>query len=1123
MNQKAFPLLLACSAYLLTLPVMGQVTTGSILGSVTDSQGDAVGDATVTVVETSKSTVFVRQTDALGSYSIPFLIPGAYQVTVEKSGFKKAKQKNLPLAVNQQLRADFVLSVGDVSEIVEVVSSAPLVSSTSAELGQVVGLKAVQELPLNGRNFAQLVYLANGVTPGQAGENLSGASTFNPRGASNFNGLGSRANTNSWLIDGIDNNEYTFNTVIVQPSLESVREFKVLTGSFSAEFGRGASVVSVSTRSGSNQLHGAAFWFHRNSELDARQYNFSQTEQPKLPFRRHQFGAAFSGPVHIPKLYNGKNRTFFFADYAGQREFRGNQFINSVPTASMRQGNFTETGRTIFDPLTTRSNPNGSGFIRDPYPGNVIPAAQINPVGRNVASIYPLPNTPGSSNGTVDNFVSVADRNLEDNQYTIRIDHQFSNKDNFFARFAQQRFNLDSPQGQANCCLPTPAKAAARFDLGPFVAGIQQTRLKTSGLALNWTRAWTPHWVTETRGGFSRTDPFTQHSDFGTRGAESLGIQGINVNEFASGIPTINVGLLTGLSGGPNFLPVRPQQWNQQLDFNSYVTRGRHSLKFGYHLVRRTPSPFTNQQTRGDISFNTILTADPQTRAGGHGLATLLTGIVQAGTRGFLLDVPELRAWENALFFQDDIKVTSRLTLNLGVRYELFTPEIESNDLLTNFDRSTLSLAFAGQVGRDRRLKSIDKNNFAPRVGLAYDLFGDQKTILRAGFGISYFPEPFAAGNMLTQNAPNLFSQGFGLDDFTAGVAAFPRIDNPFPAITPLRPTTTAQLNAAAPQVRGHDFNNKTGYSQTWTFNIQRQIGTDWVAEVGYAGSSNVNLILATNINEAALGTGSVQSRRFIQPLNNIPNITIFDPANRSSYHALLAQLERRYSNGLQFTANYTYAKSLDFGGSPASGGGQTGGPFTITCISCSCGPSGFDVRHRAVFNTLYDLPFGRGRQFAANLPRALDAVIGGWQFGGIVTATTGRPFNVSLLNGTNNGAPSWPLRIADGREPAGGQRPDLWFDPAAFAPTPANTFGNAGRGILTSPGVVNVDFHAKKEFNLTESVKFQVRYEAFNFFNTPFFGFPNASIGSPTAGRITSLVNDGSMRSMQISGRISF
>lgn len=1092
-----------------------QVTTGTIFGTVTDPQGAVMVGATVTVTNQDQGTVVTKKADETGSFQFPFLIPGSYRVTVEQAGFKKAEQKDVVVAVNSQVRVDMAMTVGNVSETVEVTASAPLVQSTTAETGQVIEQRAVQELPLNGRNFAQLVYLAPGVTPGQAGENLSGASTFNPRAAANYNPLGQRANANGWLLDGIDNNEYTFNTVIVQPSLESVREFKVLTGSFSAEFGRGAGVVSVSTRSGANDLHGTAFWFHRNIELDARGYFQTPQALPKkLPFRRHQMGAAVSGAIV-------KNKLFFFTDYAGQREVRGLDYLNTVPTDAVRAGNFADFRNTngsliqVWNPFSTRVNPaNPSGFVRDPFPNNTVPTALMNPVGINVASIYPKPNLAGNFN----NYQSAPVRTIKDNQYTVRSDYQLSQKDSMFFRFQQQWYDLDAPQGQANCCLPTPAESASKFKLGPWVAGIQNTRLRTHGGAFNWSRVWTPSLVGEFRTGWARTNPSTFHSDYGVPAADSLGIRNVNLTDNSTGIPTINVADFTGLSGGPGFLPARPRQVNYQIDYNLYWTKAKHSLKFGYHVVRRDASPFTNADTRGVLNFNRGFVSDPVARTGGTGWASMLLGLVQTGSRGFLIDVPGLRAWENAWFFQDDWKVTPKLTLNLGVRYEIYSPETEKYDRMTSFDVTKMMFAYANEGGYSRTLRNTDRNNFAPRFGFAYDMFGNQKTILRGGFGISFFPEPVSASSMLTQGPPWLFSESYSYGDFLTDYTAIPRIDMPFGTLVPLKPMTTAEINTRRPTVRGYSFDNPTQYAETWSFTVQRQMGQNWMAELGYVGSRGLNLLYNFNHNEVRLGSGSVEDRRPVQALRNIANITIFEPMNMSNFHGMTMKVDRRFASGFQILGVYTLGKSLDYGGSIASGGGNTGAAQTVTCIKCGYGASGFDVRHRAVINGLYDLPWGKGRMFSIE-NKILDAIAGGWQIGGIVTATTGRPYNVSLANGVNNGAPSWPDRIKSGK--LDNPDPYYWFDASAFVAPAANNYGNVARGVLYSPGVVNIDSSVVKTFRFTEKVGFNVRFEAFNLFNTPYFGFPNASIGSATVGRITSTVGDN--RSVQISGRINF
>jgi len=1115
---------------LASLSCFGQVTTGTILGSVNDSSGAPVAGANITITEINKNTTTRTKSDESGGFSAPFLVPGSYSIAVEKEGFKKGVQTGLLLEVDQKARADFQLAVGNVTETVEVTAAAPLVRSESAELGEVIGTRAVRELPLNGRNFAQLVYLNPGVTPGQAGENLSGASTFNPRGPSNFNALGSRANTNAWLVDGIDNNEFTFNTVIVAPSVESVREFKTLTGVFSAEFGRGAGVVSISTQSGSNNLHGNVFEFHRNHVLDARNV-FAPANQRKPVFRQNQYGVAVGGPLIIPKIYNGKNKTFFFFDYAALRTARGIATVNTVPTAQMRNGNFSQLiaaggpNLTIFDPLSTRAVPGSNIPVRDPYPGNVMPAAAINPVGRNVLSIYPTPNAPGRLNGLFDNFTSVPNRQVRDNVYTGRFDHVVSTKDNVFFRYTYNDYNLKAPQGQSNCCLPTPADAASRFTLGPFVAGLQDTILTTQGAAFNWTRILKPNLLHEFRAGFARTNPITTQQDIGINAATSLGIRNINLNRQSSGIPTINIADITGLSGGPAFLPVNPLQTHYQIDSAWNLTVGKHTLKFGWHIVRRDAQPFVNEAVRGNISFGRAFTANPASPAtSGFGPASLLTGYFNSGNRSGLFEPFYLRIWENSLYFQDDIKLSRRLTLNIGVRHEAFLPETEKYNRLTNFDPRANALIYAGENGVSTRAnKQTNWRNFGPRIGLAYDLTGNGKTIARAGYSLVYFPDPVTANGQIGLNVPIFFTQSLVFPDFPIGMGGVATLDNPFPLPQAVKPRTTLELNALnpAPRINGQAFSNRTPYMQTWTANLQRQLSQSLLVEIDYAGSTGMNLAQAYNPNEVQPGPGALAPRRLIQPLNNVNNMFFVDWRSRSSFHSMQLKSTKRYENGLQFLAAYTWGKSLDYTGSVGSGGGASGGPQTVTCLDCNRGPSGFDVRHRAVFSYVWDLPFGKGKKMDSG-NAVVNRFIGGWQMSGITTLTTGRPFTPGLAAGVNNGAPSWPNRLAcSGR--LDNPVPDRWFDPSCFAAPAAFNYGNVGRGILTSPGNVNFDtsFVKNTRFGPSERLNAQFRFEAYNLFNTPYFGFPNSSIGSPTVGRITSTVGDN--RSLQLAVKFEF
>jgi hypothetical protein len=1121
------------------LATYGQVTTGTILGTISDSSGQVVPGAHVTIREVNRGTTVGHVTDTSGSYTAPFLVPGTYAVEVQLDGFRRWVRTGIVVQVNDRVRVDAALEVGGLEETTIVTASLPIVRADSSEIGTVIEERAIKELPLNGRNFAALVYLTPGITPGQAGENLSGASTFNPRGASNFNALGHQANTNAWLIDGIDNNEYTFNTVMVSPSVEQVREFKVLSGVFPAEFGRGAGVVSVSTKSGTNELRGTVFEYVRDDRFDARNFFVRKTAlpdggfrvDPKPPFSRNQFGAALGGAVVIPGFYNGRNKTFFFADYAGLQEERGLTFVNTVPTAAARIGDFSDfrdrNGNliVIYDPLTTRLNPtfdrsrpvsaSNPQFLRDPFPGNRIPQNRLHPVGTNIASIYPLPNGPGN----FDNYISTANRDISDNVFSGRIDHRVSEKSSFFVRFNWGRFALDAPQGQAQCCLPTPPEAAARFDLGPWVAGIQNTRLTTHGAAFNHSWVLRNNLINEIRTGYARTVPFTFQSDFGRRAAESLGIHGINVTEFTTGLPNLNIADFTGLSGGPAFLPVNPKQFHYQVENALVWLKGRHSFKFGYRFVDRWPSPFTNTDTRGSITFGRSFVNNPATNTGGTGLAGALLGYINSASRGFLVEPYTLRTQEHGAFVQDDFKVNRRFTVNAGLRYEVFRADTEENDRLTNFDPVNLRLIYAGEDGASRSVnKKTQMGNLAPRLGLTYDLLGDGRTILRSGFGVTYFPVQASASNLLGQQVPYTISQNVSTETNPLDFGRVPTIDNPFPPIAPVKPRSTAELNAANPRVLGHSFENETSYAQQWHLGVERQLFPTMAVELTYAGSAGKNLLFCYNPNEVQPGLGTQASRRLTQPLSNLSNMVQCDPRNRSTYHSGQLKVTQRFTSGLQFLVSYTYGKSLDYGGSAASGGGAVGNPQTVTNLAAGKGPSGFDVRHRAVMSYVYELPWGPGRRWLDG-GGVLGAVVGGWQLAGITTLTTGRPFTVFLAQGVNNGAPSWPNRTGSGR--LDNPSVDLWFNTADFVAPPANTYGDSGRGILYAPGHVNVDTSLSKRFTVFGRSNAEFRWDAFNLFNHPGFGFPNASIGSPTAGRITSTVVDN--RSMQFALKFNF
>ena len=1110
-----------CTIVLLSSQMFAQ-TSGAIIGTVQDASGAAVVGATVSVLDVNKGTSQTFKTDESGAYSAPFLIPSTYRVSVEASGFKRETSQDILLDVDARQRADFTMQIGQTSETVEVTAAAPLVRSESAELGEVIGQRAVETLPLNGRNFAQLVYLVPGVTPGQQGENLSGSSTFNPRASSNFNALGSQANANGWLVDGIIDNEYTFNRVMVQPSVESVQEFKVLTGTFSAEYGRGAGLVTTQTRSGSNAFHGSAFEFLRNNFFDARNYFNSKATgngkpNPQPPFRRNQYGASIGGPVF-------KNKTFFFADYYGQREIKGNTFLTTVPTAQEHTGNFSDLGVNIYNPLTAATR----GGARTPFQNNIIPANLINPVSQRVIDLYPLPNLPGINNNRLDVF----NRNLTDNGGNLRIDQHFSDKDSFFARYSYEAFDLFDAKGQSGCCYQTPASAAGKYDLGPFVSGGQITTLRASGLALNETHVFSPTIVNEFIAGYARTNPLTTQSDFGHKAATSLGINGINLTPFTTGLPTIvpsaagNQANVQALNGGPGFLPAHPVQTSYQIQDGISWTVGVHQVNFGYRIIQNRVSPFTNTNTRGTLNFGLNFTNDPLTNTGGDGFATLLLGYLTSGSRGFLLSPYYLTNYEHAAWFQDNWKVTPRFTLNLGLRWEVFTAATEQQNRLTNFDLVNLRLVYAGLNTSDTAGLQTRWNNLGPRFGFAYDANGKGTTILRGGFGTSYFPLEASASNMLGQQVPWSISQNTPtIDPYPAATAfaGIPTIAQPFPTPVPVKPLTTADLIAANPSILGRDFRNQTPYYESWNFNIERQIGKDTLAELGYAGSHGVHLLFGYNPQEVLPGSAKVSTndRVTIPAIATVRSILEEDFRNSSNFHSLQAKLTKRLSNGVQFLASYTWSKSLDYGGSIASGGGAAGGPQTITNLRAGYGPSGFDVRHRFVGSWTYELPFGPGRHWLTS--GIIGNILGGWDLDGIATVSTGRPFTVYLSSGVTNGAPSWPDRIASGQLPNPTRA--RWYDPTAFVAPSTPRYGNEGRSILYSPGFTNFDLSLVKNFSIIERLKAEFRVDAFNAFNHPQFSFPNQTVntGNPAATdtSITSTITDN--RDLQLSIRLVF
>ncbi|HEV2273319.1 MAG TPA: carboxypeptidase regulatory-like domain-containing protein [Acidobacteriaceae bacterium] len=1115
-------------------------TSGTIVGSVRDASGAAISGATITVTSVERGTSQTTTSGDDGNYVVPFLPAGSYTVTAEKQGFEKQSSAATQVDVDQRARLDFALSVGNVSQTVQVTSAAPLVRTESAELGEVINERKVQDLPLNGRNFAQLVYLVPGVTPGQQGENLSGASTFNPRAGSDFNALGAQESSSAWLVDGIVDNEVTFNTVMVQPSVESIQEFKVLTGTYSAEYGRGSGVVTTQTRSGTNQLHGEAFEFVRTDQFDARSY-FNTLNQTKPGYHRNQFGAALGGPIW-------KDKTFFFMDYYGETQTQGGTFLSTVPTALDRTGNFSDQNFTIYNPYSTTVNSNGQ-TVRTAFQNNVIPQNLINPIGSRIANLYPLPNIPGK---LTNNYIDTLNSILGDNGGNVRIDHKISDKDTVFGRYSYERFTLFATKGQGGCCIRTPAAYQSLYDLGPYISGGQNTTLLASGLALNETHVFTPSLVNEFIAGYNHTNPLTVQSDYGHQGATKLGIAGINVNQATSGIPTINIGgaggglSYTAINDGPSFLPANPRQTSYQLEDSLSWTKGPHSIKFGYRIVKDVYSPFSNSTTRGQLNFQLNLTNNPLDAQGGSGLASLLMGLMANGNsaganRGFYLAPPYLTSYEHGAYVQDDWKASRRLTVNLGLRWDLFTPATEKNNGMTNFDMTNLRLIYAGENGTSRAVNLQTRyRNFGPRIGFAYDVKGDGTTVVRGGYAISYFPQLAAASGVLTENVPQTVSQNTAtLPLYPTNLSAVPSLAQPFPAPVPSHPITTADLIAANPSIVGDQYANQTPSFQSYNLDVERQFSSDWLLELAYAGSRSVHLLFCVNPQEVQPGPASVPSgnRITIPAISSVRNIFECSNTNFSNYNGLNVKVTKRLSHGLSLLTSYSWSKSLDDGGSPANGGGYVGNPQTITNLRGGYGPSGFNIPQRFVESWTWNLPFGKGRAFL-NDNNILSAIFGGWETDGIATVQSGYPFTVGNMTAcANNASNCWPDLVSKTTKPAN-QTYAHWYDPAAFAvpcaiannangscSSPAYQYGNVGRGFMRGPQTVNFDLSVARNFQVKERFTIQTRVDAFDALNHPPMGIPNQTINTNNpAGTNTAITSTtGDNRDLQGSLKFTF
>jgi len=1027
-------------AFSCSVALLAQVDTGVVSGFVTDPSGAVVPGATITITRPESASPAELLTNESGFYSAPALRPGRYEVLVGKEGFRSQKSQPFELHVQDRAEINFQLDVASAEQSIFVKAAAPLLESETSSLGHVVEEKTVSELPLNGRNFIQLAILGAGTLQSRTVER------------DNFISNGARALQNSYLLDGVDNRNWIMGNVgsaqIVQSIIDTIQEFKVQTATFSAEFGQSAGgVVNVTTKSGTNSLHGNLFEFLRNSRTDATPF-FEPLGQPKPLHIQNQFGATLGGPIV-------RDRTFFFAGWQSSHEMIAAPQIASVPTLDMRQGIFS---KPVLDPGT-----------QTPFPGNTVSKERWDPVAAALLQLYPLPNLPGEAN----NFFYNPKERLSSDSYDARIDHRLSAKDFLLARASWNTGHNELPTK-----LPPPANGQGYVDL------------RGRSLMLSATRTISSSMLNELRFGAAYTD--IQEDLFGERLFDQYGIKGGANDPKIKGLPNIVIASLSNLgispvggapipaAGSANLPNEKSGKIYQILENFSWI-RGRHAIKLGVDLKRITLFAYATNMARPRFMFDGSYT--------NIDFADFLLGYVQKVTASRQF-IATLRQGVYHGYIQDDWKATKTLTFNMGVRYELTTPFTEAYDRQSNFVLDSgpcyLQLVTVGEQARcsvGRALVRADFNNIAPRLGLAYQV--NPKTVVRSGFGVFYGRDENAGIVMrLPNNPPFVTSATFQGDKNTP---IFLRDGIPTSALTAVNGNTNF---ISSP------FDLPMPYVVQWNLNVQRQLGAGFVAQLGYTGSEAHKLMGGTNVNQPYPGGGNVNARR---PYPGFGDILVRGPQISSNYHALLAQLERRFRTGFNLLASYTYGHSIDGG----SGGGDLNDPGAQDArnLAAQRASSNFDVQQRFVLSGVYELPWGKK-------PGVLHRLVRDWQISGIYSHQTGQPFTVTLSKDpTLTGTTARPDRLRDGSLPDGERSVNRWFDTSAFVASCA-CFGNSGRNILRGPGLFNVDVGVTRDFRFTERMRLQFRSEAFNVFNHPNLGLPAAVIGSADAGTISTVAS---------------
>jgi hypothetical protein len=1038
-NTDHMARLIAVLLFLAASSAAAQTPLASVRGVVRDPSRAPVAGVRLLLVHEETNERRPAVSDEAGHFLLTNVMPGAHRLEVEESGYKRYVQQ-LRLQVNQELRVDVGLEIGTLAETTEVIAPLASLERLRPAMATVLEGRTILGLPLDGRNFLELSLLAPGTAPAAPG------SAGSVRGDFAFHVNGGREDANSFLLDGVLNVDPKLNTLGVAPAVDAVQEVEIVTSTPDASFGRNAAgQLNVIVRSGGNRTDGSVYEFFRDESLNARNH-FAPADQPAPEYSRHQFGGSIGGPIV-------RDRTFFFAGYEGTRARDAQTRVTNVPTAAERAGDFSATLFAVpIDPFTGA-----------PFPAGRIPAERIDPIGREIAALYPLPNR----GVPFQNFVSSPVGTDRRDQFDVRADHALGERATITVRYSFADRDFYEPfSGPGFAAVPGFGTDVPR---------------RTQNLMAGERRSIASSVFNELRFGYTRVSAGAFHENLGTSLNRRVGMPELSTNSRDWGLSFITVAGFSPLGDEYN----NPQDSTTvqfQVADTVSLARGPHLVKLGGDVRAVSQDAFRDVQARGFLNFSDQLTVT------GNALADLLLGVPLL-TGGARLDNPQrLRAWSYSLFLHDSLWLGSGLTLSAGLRYEYNSPAVDADDRANIYDPATQSLVRVGTGGVPRGGYEPDRNNFAPRLGLAWDIDGSGRTIARAGYGIYYDQAALAPSEGIYFNPPYFdFRLYFPLPGLPLSLA------NPFPDQFPVelpRSATTYQ----------RDF--RTAYAHQWNLNVQRQLGPTRLLEVAYVGSKGRELLRGRDINQPAPSPVPLP-----RPVPQFDDITALESAARSDHRSLQLTFTQRFVAGASAIAAYTWSSSKDDASGLFSSAGDPNFPQDSRHPELEWGRSNFDVRHRLSVGFTCAVPIGAGADgWVSHL--ASD-----WELSGILTLQSGRPFTVALVpefDNSNTGRSTLGFGANDRpnvvRDPAlADPEPHRWFDQSAFSVPPRGSFGNAGRNILVGPGYANLNLALLKHVPLSPALRLQLRVEAFNLFNRTNFDLPDAFLGSPTFGQILS------------------